>query len=170
MAGKFLEIGRIVAVQGLKGEVRVEPWCDSVEFFCGFELLYFDKGETPVKLEKSRPHKNIAVIKISGIDTPEAAAALRGKILYMDRSEIKLDEGSYFVQDLIGLSVLDADTGAEYGELVDVSETGANDVYHIKKDGIVYLIPAIPDVIISTDITEGRMIIRPLKGLFDDED
>lgn len=123
-----------------------------------------------MQIEKSRPHKTIAVIKIKGVDTADEAALLRGKILYMDRDSVQLDEDCYFVQDLIGLAVLNVDTGEEYGELVDVSETGANDVYHIKKGGVVYLIPAIPDVVIKTDIAEGKMLIRPLKGLFDDED
>lgn len=167
---KFLEIGKIVAVQGLKGEVRVQPWCDSAEFLCEFETLYFDKGNTPVTVERARPHKNLAVVKLEGTDTPEDAAKLRGKVLFMNRDDVELDEGCYFIQDLIGLKVIDADNGEDYGELSDVSETGANDVYHIKKDGNVVLIPAIPDVVIETDIESRVMKIRPMKGLFDDED
>ena len=170
MKKQFLEIGKIVATQGLKGEVRVEPWCDDAEFLCSFETLYFDKGNIPVTVEKGRIHKTLAIIKLENVKTVEDAQKLRGKILYMDRNDVELDENSYFVQDLIGLSVINTDTGEEYGELVDVSETGANDVYHIKCGEVTYLIPAIPDVIIETDITNGKMLIRPMKGLFDDED
>ncbi|MBP1548296.1 MAG: 16S rRNA processing protein RimM, partial [Oscillospiraceae bacterium] len=108
---KYLEIGKIVAVQGLKGEVRVEPWCDSAEFLCEFDRLYFSKGETPVDVVRSRPHKNIVLMKLDGVDTPEDAQKLRGKILYMDRDDVELEEGCYFVQDLIGLEVVDADDG-----------------------------------------------------------
>lgn len=170
MGKQFLEIGKIVAVQGLKGEVRVQPWCDSAEFLCEFDMLYFDKGNTPVKVERARPHKNVVVMKLEGTDTPEDAAKLRGKVLFMDRNDVELDEGCYFIQDLIGLKVIDADSGMEYGELSDVSETGANDVYHVKNGEVVVLIPAIPDVVIETDIQGGVMKIRPMKGLFDDED
>ena len=170
MKKQFLEIGKIVAVQGLKGEVRVEPWCDDANFLCGFEALYFNKGETKITIEKARTHKTLAVLKIQGIDTPEQAQKLRNRILFMNREDTNLDADTYFVQDLIGLKVVDADTEQEYGELVDVTETGANDVYYIKKDGVTYLIPAIPDVVIETDIENEKMRIRPMKGLFYDED
>ncbi|MDE6598655.1 MAG: ribosome maturation factor RimM [Oscillospiraceae bacterium] len=166
---QYLEIGKIVAVQGLKGEVRVEPWCDSGEFLCEFDTLYFDKGKTPVEVLKSRVQKNIVVMKIAGVDTPEQAQDIRNKILYMDRNDVELEEGSYFVQDLVGLEVIDNDSGESYGKLCEVSFTGANDVYHIKgEDGTVRLIPAIPDVVINTDITNGIMKIHVLEGLFDD--
>lgn len=164
---RYLEIGKIVAVQGLKGEVRVEPWCDSADFLCSFDLLYFNKGNTAVNIVRSRPHKNIVLMKIEGVDTPEAAQELRGKVLYMDREDVELEEGTYFVQDLVGLDVIDADSGAVYGKLSDVTYTGANDVYHIKGAEREYLVPAIPDVIIETDIENGKMLIRPIDGLFD---
>lgn len=169
MPKRYLETGKIVAVQGLKGEVRVEPWCDSGEFLCEFDTLYFDKGETPLEITRSRVQKNIVIMKIKGIDTPEQAQNVRNKILYMDREDVELEEGAYFVQDLIGLEVIDNDSGEQYGKLCEVSFTGANDVYHIKdKDGTVRLIPAIPDVVIDTDITKGIMKIHVLEGLFDE--
>lgn len=169
MPKRYLETGKIVAVQGLKGEVRVEPWCDSGEFLCEFDTLYFDKGETPLEITRSRVQKNIVIMKIKGIDTPEQAQNVRNKILYMDREDVELEEGAYFVQDLIGLEVSDNDSGEQYGKLCEVSFTGANDVYHIKdKDGTVRLIPAIPDVVIDTDITNGIMKIHVLEGLFDE--
>lgn len=169
MPKRYLETGKIVAVQGLKGEVRVEPWCDSGEFLCEFDTLYFDKGETPLEITRSRVQKNIVIMKIKGIDTPEQAQNVRNKILYMDREDVELEDGAYFVQDLIGLEVIDNDSGEQYGKLCEVSFTGANDVYHIKdKDGTVRLIPAIPDVVIDTDITNGIMKIHVLEGLFDE--
>lgn len=167
---RFLEIGKIVAVQGLKGEVRVEAWCDSKEFLCEFDTLYFDKGASPVEIVRAHPHKNIVLMKIKGVDTVEQAQLLRNKILYMDRDEVELEEGCYFVQDLIGLEVTDNDDGTVYGKICEVTETGANDVYHIKdSDGRIRLIPAIPDVVIETDITNGKMLIHKLEGLFDED-
>ena len=167
---QYLEIGKIVSVQGLKGEVKVESWCDSKEFLCEFDVLYFDKGAVQVEIEKAHPHKNIVLMKIKGTDTIEDAQLLRNKILYMNRDDVELDEDSFFIQDLIGLEVFDADDNTNYGKICDVSETGANDVYHIKdKDGVIRLIPAIPDVVINTDITNGKMTIRKLEGLFDED-
>ena len=111
--------------------------------------------------------KNTVIAKIEGIDTPEAAEKLRNKVLYMHRDDLELDEDTYFIQDLIGLEVRDADTDRVYGKIADVMQTGANDVYVIKGEDREYLVPAIGDVVISTDIDGGVMTIRPLDGLFD---
>ena len=98
----------------------------------------------------------------------EEAQKLRNRVLYIDRDDVELDEGCYFVQDLIGLEVVDADSGESYGKITDVSQTGANDVYHIADEkGNVKLIPAIPEVVAETDIEGGIMKITPLEGLFD---
>ncbi len=164
---QYLEIGKIVAVQGLKGEVRVEAWCDSPEFLCEFDTLYFAKGKTAIEIERARRQKNIVIMKMKGIDTVEQATELRGKVLYMNRDDVSLDEGCYFVQDLIGLDVVDVDTNESYGTLAEVMPTPANDVYIIKKDDKEWLIPAIPDVIEKTDIANGKLIIRKMEGLFE---
>lgn len=164
----LLEAGKIVAVFGIKGEVKVQPWCDSPDFLCDFDTLYYKSG-TPVEIERSRTAKNIVVMKIKGIDTVEDAQKIRNRILYISRDDVELEEGCYFVQDLIGLTVVDADSGKVYGELTDVSETGANDIYGIKfDDDKIRYIPAIPQVIVQTDIENGIMKITPLEGLFDD--
>ena len=107
-------------------------------------------------------------MKIKGIDTIEQADSLRNKVLYMNRDDVELEEGAYFIQDLIGLDVIDNDTGERLGSLDDVSETGANDVYHVKTDdGRVFLIPVIPDVIRDISLEQGTVRIFRMKGLFD---
>ena len=109
----------------------------------------------------------MVLLKLEGVDTPEAAQALRGRVLWLDREEDTLEEGQYYLQDLMGLSVKDADTGEVYGTLRDVTETGANDVYHVAfPDGRVQLVPAIPQVVLDIDLEGGVMLIRPLEGLF----
>jgi 16S rRNA processing protein RimM len=171
MQNKYLEIGNIVGTHGIKGELRVQPWCDSAEMLSEFKTLFFDKGNTPVNILNSRVHKSLVLMQIEGIDTVEKAARLRNKVLFVDRKEINLPHGSYFIQDLIGLEIIDYDNGKKYGELCDVSRTGANDVYHVKmENNKEQLIPAIPNVIKEIDITNGKILISPLKGLFDDED
>lgn len=150
----------------------MNPWCDSPEFVKGFRALYFDcNGSSSVKLNAVRPHGNIVLLKLEGVDTVEQAQRLRGKILYMKRSDAKLPEGHFFIAELIGCKVFDADNNDIcYGELTDVSETGANDVWHITNEKGEYLIPSIPQVVIETDVAADRIFIRPLKGIFDDED
>ncbi len=170
MKKQFLEVGQIVNTHGLKGEMRVDPWCDGPEFLCMFKTLYLKNGDK-LKITKSRVQKNVAVIKAEGIDTIEQADKLRRTVLYIDRNDIELDEDVFFVQDILGCRVTDIDTKKEYGTVTDVLKTGANDVYQITDDiGKNYLIPVIDDVVISTDTDEGIIEIRPLKGIFEDED
>lgn len=171
MKKQFLDTGKIVGTHGIKGEVRIEPWCDSPEFLAEFSKLYLDdKGNTFLEV-KSRPHKNITLAKIKGVDTIEQAERYRGKVVYINRDDVILDEGVNFVQDLLGLEVKDADNNTTYGKITDVLRTGANDVYEItSEDNKKYLIPVIDDVIVETNVDEEYVIIRPLKGIFDDED
>lgn len=165
---KYLEIGKIVSVHGLKGEVKVQPWCDGPDYFCRFKRLYSKDGSQQYVIERSREQGNMVLVKIKGVDTVEAAQSMRGKILFMDRKDAKLPKGSYFIADLIGLNIED-ESGKSYGVLNDVLKTGANDVYEIKSEnGKMYYIPAIPSVILSTDIEGGKMIIYPMEGLFDE--
>lgn len=167
---RYLEIGKIVSVHGLKGDVKVEPWCNEPEFICEFDKLYSKDGKKEYEIERCRIQKNMAIMKIKGIESVEGGQALRNKVLFMDRNDVKLEEGYYFFQDLIGLETIDADNQKVYGKIEDVLQTGANDVYHIKsEDGKSYYIPAIPDVIDKVDLNDGKMYIRPLEGLFDED-
>lgn len=166
----YLEAGQIVGTHGVRGEVRVQPWCDSPEQFATFKKLYWDAaGKQPVKV-KGRPHKNIALVVLEGVSTVEQAQVLRDKMLYVDRRDLKLPKDRYLVQDLIGLRVVDADTGDTYGTLTDVSQTGANAVYHMKTDKGEVLIPAIPDVVVKIDLKADVLYLRPMKGLLDDDE
>lgn len=167
---QFLEIGQIVNTHGLKGDVRVDPWCDGPEFICQFKKLYLKDGSTVI-VEKARSQKNVAVLKLKGVDTIEQADLMRRTVLYVNRDDVQLDEGEFFIQDIVGCEVKDADTNTVYGKITEVLKTGANDVYQVTDDnGKNYLVPVIDDVVIDTDIDSGVITIRPLRGIFDDED
>lgn len=167
MKKEFLEAGKIVSTHGIKGEVKVMPYCDSAELFCEFDRFFMGKNHDEIIVEHSRVQKNMAIAKLEGIDTPEAAEKLRNKLLYMHRDDLELDEDTFFIDDLIGMEVRDADSGAVYGKIYDVMQTGANDVYCIRGENRDFLVPAIADVVVSTDIDADIMMIRPLDGLFD---
>lgn len=165
---QYLETGKITGTHGLKGEVRVQPWADSPEFLAEFDELYLDGGAKKIKITSARVHKNMLIMKIKGVDSIEQADRLRNKVLYLNRDDVELEEGAYFIQDLIGLDVIDEATGERLGRLEDVSETGANDVYHIRTDdGGEYLIPVIPDVVREISPEKGYVRIFKMKGLFD---
>ncbi|MBO7473271.1 MAG: 16S rRNA processing protein RimM [Ruminococcus sp.] len=167
MKKQYLEAGKIVTTHGIRGEVKIMPYTDSPELLAEFDRLFIGKGHEEVFIERSRVFKNTVIAKIEGVDTPEAAEKLRNKVLYMHRDDLELDEDTYFIQDLIGMEVRDADTAEVYGTIADVMQTGANDVYVIKGQDREYLVPAIADVVISTNTDENIMTIRPLDGLFD---
>ena len=171
MKKQFLDSGKIVGTHGIKGEVRIEPWCDSPEFVKKFKTLYRDeKGEDCFKIVSCRPHGNVAVLKIEGVDTVESAQKLRNTVLYMKRSDVNLPEGKWFVSELIGCTVLDADdNGICYGKIKDIESYAANDVWYIETpEGREVLIPAIKDVVIECNVGEEKAYIRPLRGLFDE--
>lgn len=172
MIKEFLELGQIVGTHGLKGEIRINPWCDSPDFAKRFSFVYFDKsGDNPCKIISQRTHGNIILMKLDGINKIDDAELLKNKILYIKRADAKLPDGVWFIEELYGCEVFDNLTGKCYGKITDVSQTGANDVWHITDNtGTEYLIPAIKDVIIDVDVANNNVIINPMKGIFDDED
>ncbi len=171
MKNKYLEAGKIVGTHGVRGMVRIQPWCDSAEFFCSLKKVYLDKeGRDKLSVSRSSPHGNVVIAAIKGIDSIEEAEKYRNKVVYMDRCDAKLEEGQYFISDLLGCTVFDADSEKVLGVISDVSQTGANDVWHIRSGEQEYLIPCIDEVVVSVDIEEERVVIRPLKGIFPDED
>ncbi len=172
MIKEYLEIGKITSTHGIKGEMRVQPWCDSPEFMKRFKTLYLDKAGAKALKVKARPNGNMVILKVEGVDTVEEANRYRDRVLFMKRSDVQLADGQYFIQELFDCRVVDADEeDKEYGIITDVSQTGANDVWHITdSEGKEYLIPAIPPVVIDTDVVNGIIKIRPLRGIFEDED
>lgn len=120
---EFLECGKIVSTHGVRGEVKAEVWMDSPEEMTALKTLYLDGGKTPLTVKGARVHKNMVLLTLAGVETPEAGSALRQKVLFARREVIPLEKGQYFLQDLLGCEVKDADTGKEYGKLCDITET-----------------------------------------------
>ena len=168
---QYLEAGKIVRTHGVRGELCLEPWADSPEFLRGIKRFYFDsQGQKDAGLLTSRVHKGQLLLRLRGVDSVEQGDALRGRVLYLDRADVPLEPGQYFLQDLIGLTAVDGNTGREYGVLKDVLPTGANDVYRIvSQEGKEYLFPAVRHMIKETDIEGGRIYLLPIPGIFDNE-
>jgi 16S rRNA processing protein RimM len=165
---ELIETGKVVGTHGIAGEVKVQPWADSPDIMLDFDYVMIEGHRFDI--EYARIHKNNILYKFYGIDNLNKAELLRNKIIYVDRSFFDLDEGQYFIKDLLTLSVVDVDTGKNYGNITDVLKTGANDVYELTdSEGVVRMIPAIKQVIIETDIENKIMKIRPLNGLFDED-
>jgi len=166
----LVSIGVISGSYGLRGEVKIHPLTDFPERFKALsKVILVNKDERLLmEVEKSRPHASGHLIKFKTLNTREAADALRGYYLMIPEDQVfPLPEGSYYHFQLKGLTVYDEELG-RIGILVDILETGANDVYVINSEqyGEV-LIPAIGEVVLQVDLNEKRMKIRLLPGLID---
>lgn len=160
---EFITAGQIVNTHGIRGEVKIVPWCDSPEFLCGFDTLYID--EAPIRLRAARPHKGNVLAALEGVDTVEGAMALKGKTVHIDRADVTLPEGRHFLADLIGLRVVDADSGAELGVLTEVLTPPAHQVYLVKGPQGERLIPAVEEFIVETNVDGGYLRVRLIEGM-----
>ena len=163
-----IAVGRINGVWGLRGHVKVTPLTSNPERLQpGATLLV--RGEPRRVIEVVSP-SGYPCIRFEGYADRTAAEQLRGALIEIDEADLPdLDEGAYYVHDLVGLEVVT--TGGEaLGALVEVLHTGANDVYIVRREGRRdVLVPAIPDVVVEVDLRAGRMRIDPLPGLIDAE-
>lgn len=170
MQKPFLEVGEIVTTHGIRGECKVYPWCDSPELFAKLKKLYWDAaGSQSVRISGAKQLKGMAVLKLEEIDTVEDARRLVGKVLYAARQDIRLPKGRYFVQDLIGCTVSDADNGQVYGTVRAVTHPANCDIYEIvMPEGKTVLFPAVPEFLGEVDVEAERITVRPIEGMFNE--
>ena len=163
----LLQVGVITTTHGIRGEVKVYPTTDDVHRFEELESVLLDTGKEyrELKIKSVKYFKQYAILKFKGIDNINDIEKYKGKSLFVTRENAQpLGEDEYYIADLIGMDVI-TDEGEE-GKLVDVMETGANDVYIIKtEEGKEVLIPAIYECILDVDVEAGKMEIHLLDGL-----
>ena len=165
MKEQYLEVGKIVATHGIMGEVRVQPWADSPEFLCQFKTLYVDQAHWPIKVERARVHKNMVILKLEGVTDVPSALSMRNAILYIDRKDAALPEGSFFLADLMGLEVRDAQSGKVLGKIADIMNLPANNVYVVRGGEREILVPAVPQFIAETNVEGGYLRVNMMEGL-----
>lgn len=166
---EWATIGKVVALFGVRGELKVRLLTDIPDRFRELESVYVGPNHTRHPIQSIRPYKGeMIVLKLGGIDDANAAEPLRNQDLSIPLSELaKLPPGSYYQHDILGLHVFTLD-GRDLGTIVDIIVTGSNDVYGIKTPGgSQILIPAIKDVIKQIDLVRHTMHIDPLPGLLD---
>lgn len=165
---KKLEVGQIVNTFGIKGFVKVYPYVNDVTRFNNLKYVYAKskKEEKKLEIEEAKYQKNMVLLKFKGVETVEEAEKLRNNYLEIDRSDaIPLEEGEFFIADLIGLKVF-LDTGEELGILEDIYNTGSKDIYVVKdKLGKSYLLPYIDEVIKKIDLDNSKIIVHIIEGL-----
>ena len=160
---QFVEAGEIVTTHGIKGEVKVMCWLDDPEMLCDFERCQIDGKE--FEIEQCRVQKTCNLVKLSGIDTMEAAQAMRGKKIMLYREDI--DEEVIFAAELIGVEVFAE--GEKIGKIKEVLDYPGNSVYVVKGEH-EYMIPAVKAFILDTDMKANTMQVKLIEGMRSDED
>ena len=158
----FIKAGEIVTTHGVRGEVKVLPWLDSPEDLCDFDRCRIDGKEYTI--ESCRVQKTCNLVKLSGVDSMEAAQAMRGKVLELYREDI--DDEVIFADELIGVQVLC--DGAQLGKIVDVLDYPGNSVYVVEGEHS-YMIPAVKQFVLSTDLDANVMQVKIIEGMRTDE-
>ncbi len=158
----FIEAGEIVTTHGVKGEVKVLPWLDSPEDLCDFDRCRI--GGTEYAIDQCRVQKTCNLVKLAGVDTMEAAQALRGKTVELYREDI--DPEVIFAAELIGVEVFCG--GQPLGTVTEVLDYPGNAVY-VVKGAYEYMIPAVKQFVLSTDVDANRMEVTVIEGMRTDE-
>ena len=159
---EFVEAGEIVTTHGVKGEVKVLPWLDSPEDLCDFDRCRIDGKEYTIEL--CRVQKTCNLVKLKGIDTMESAQLMRGKTMELYREDI--DDEVIFAAELIGVEVFCE--GNSIGKIKDVLDYPGNSVYVVKGEH-EYMIPAVKEYILMTDVDGNRMEVKLIEGMRTDE-
>lgn len=165
---KYLEIGQIVNTFGIKGMVKIKPFTDDINRFDKLEKVYIKNkdGKKEYQIQEVKYHKNMVLMKLEGIDTLEQADILRQSYLLVNREdEEPLEEGVYYIVDLIGLEVY-TDENVFLGNVDDIFNTGSNDIYVVKDGkGKQILLPGIPEVLKNVDLENGKITVHLIPGL-----
>jgi 16S rRNA processing protein RimM len=155
-------VGRILAPHGIRGELKVQPLTDFPERFEAGSRLWLNGEERTV--QRGRWAGRSVILKLRGLETRNEAEALRGAALTVPQPAELVDEGVYYLHDIIGLSVFDT-SGETLGALEEVFSTGSADVYVVRGDRGELLLPALDDVVTEVDIPGGRIVVSVPEGL-----
>ena len=161
MANQLLECGKIVNTHGIRGEVKIQPWADSPEVLCALPALYIDGA--PVALRSARVHKGNVIALLEGVSDVDQAMLLKNKVVWLNRDDLRLPEGTFFLADLIGLRVVHEE-GQELGILNEVLSPSRQQVYVVKGDREL-MIPAVPQFILETNVAGGYIKVRLIEGM-----
>ena len=164
----YIECGKIINTHGCKGGLKLESWCNSPEDLASLKKIYLSiSGEfEEFKILKASVFKQFVLLDLKGITDMDMALALKNHTVYANRKDFQLEKGEYFIADIIGIPVIDADTNKIYGKVKDLINRGASDIYVIQTANGEAMIPAVEEFIVEVDIKKG-LFVRPIPGMFD---
>ena len=171
MKKEFLEGGRVCNAHGVRGLLKAEAWCDSPKVLAMQKRIFFaekDGNMKECKVTRGSVASGFVLLGLEGIETREDAIALKNKVFYLKREDIPVPEGAYLIADLIGLPVIDIDSGRRYGTVADITEVPRGQMYTIQTESGEVLFPAVKEFLKDIRPDEG-IFIRPIPGFFEDE-
>ena len=166
----YLPACKIVSTHGVRGEMKALPLCDGAQFLAKFKRLYAAaNGSGEVALRGVRAQGNMLLVKLAGVEDMDAARAQVGRTYYLAKADAKLPRGRYFIDDLLGCDVVDADTDRVYGQLTNVDRPAAQDIYTVTDGaGEEHMLPAVPEFVKKIDIDARKIFVTPIEGMFTD--
>lgn len=166
----YLPACKIVSTHGVRGEMKALPLCDGAAFLAKFKRLFTSAdgaGETRVLGVCAQG--NVILLRLDGVTDMDAARAQVGRTYYLAKADAKLPRGRYFIDDLLGCDVVDADTGRVYGQLTNVDRPAAQDIYTVTDGaGEEHMLPAVPEFVKKIDIDARKIFVTPIEGMFTD--
>ena len=172
MKKEYLECGKICNAHGVRGLVKVEPWCDSPAVLAKQKRVFFENKDgtyRECRVLSASVSARLVLMNIEGSDSREAAIAMKNRVLYLHRSDIPVKRGAMLVADMIGLPVIHQQTGKLLGSLSSVDDAPCGQLYAVSTDKGEVLLPAVPEFIKEIDPERGIFVL-PIPGFFDEAD
>ena len=165
---KYIECAKIINTHGCHGGLKLESWCNSPEVLAELKCVYLNESGKYIKykVKRSAIFKQFVLVDLDGICDMDSAISLKNKILYADRADFALEDGEYFIADIIGLDVIDFENGKIYGKVAEIINRGASDIYVVQTPNGERMIPAVNEFIAKVDIQKG-VFVRTIPGLLD---
>ena len=166
----YLPACKIVSTHGVRGEMKALPLCDGAAFLAKFKRLFTSAdGAGETRVLGVRAQGNVILLRLDGVTDMDAARAQVGRTYYLAKADAKLPRGRYFIDDLLGCDVVDADTDRVYGQLTNVDRPAAQDIYSVTDGaGEEHMLPAVPEFVKKIDIDARKIFVTPIEGMFTD--
>lgn len=164
----YIECGKIINTHGCHGGLKLDSWCNSPDELAELKRLFLKKGTDYIesRVLRASVYKQFAVVTLNNVNSMDEALALKGQTVYAMREDFDLEEGEYFIADLTGLEVIDANNGKAYGKLVEVVNRGASDIYVVDTPCGERMVPVVPEFVDRVDLEKG-IFVTPIEGMLD---
>lgn len=165
---KYIECAKVINTHGCHGGIKLESWCNTPEDLAAIKTLYLCENGRYIayKVKKASIFKQFVLMDVEGIDSMDAALSVKNKIFFADREDFDLADDEYFIADIIGINVIDAENGKIYGKIKDVINRGASDIYVVDTEVGERMIPVVDEFVVKVDVNEG-VFVKVIEGLLD---